>query len=141
MKSTSKKKAERFSQREIKSSSNISQISAHKFLTVKLRIIQMDLNTKDNFKVISVMVKESITMPIMTSTSANGQMIYSTDKAATFSLRVRDSKDNSDKDAKKEMDYTSIPMEIAIKVNGSTTKSTDKVCTLTFHLANDTKVI
>jgi len=141
MKSTSKKRAARFSQRETKSFSNILQISALKFLTAKLRIIQMDPNTKDNFKVISVMVKESTIMPITTSTSANGQMIYSTDKAATFSLQVRDSKDNSVKVAKKEMDYTSTQMEIAIKVNGLTTKSTDKVCTLIFHPESDMKVI
>jgi len=78
----------------------------------------MDQNTKDNFKVISVMVKESTIIPITTSTSANGQMIYSTDKAATFSHPARDSRDSSVKAAKKVKVHTSTQMEIAIKVNG-----------------------
>lgn len=78
----------------------------------------MGQNMKDNFKVISVTVKESTIIPITMSTLVNGQMISSTDKEATFSHLVRDSRDNSVKVVKKVKVNTSMQMEIAIKVNG-----------------------
>ena len=78
----------------------------------------MDQNTKDNFKAISVMVKESTIIPITMSTLVNGQTISSTDKAATFSHQARDSRDSFAKVAKKVKVLTSTQTAIAIKASG-----------------------